>query len=312
MPTEQETTDIRPLNPDDFEIVIRPHGRRKPLPWMAALASARIPYRLEQGESGWELLIPVKFASRAQRELAAYERVNCNWPPPKQVPAWAGSVYLDLHGVSFWVALAVIIFYLGTGPFDDQVPEMAAGAAETLKIKEGGWWRAVTALTLHADLSHVLANAACLFVFGQGVCRSIGSGLGWLAIFLTGAGGNLIAAYLAKTDYGAVGASTATFGALGLLVLFQFRRTFFHFRDLLTVWSQSWVAIVAGFALLGFLGTSPHADLAGHFYGFLSGLLLGMILLPVMDRRLPAWSQLLLGLLALGALSGAWRLALFA
>ena len=302
--------EVPSINPDDFEIVIRPRSRRKPLPWMATLASARIPYRLEQDGNIWELLIPLRFADRARRELAEYERINCNWPPARQLPEWAGSVYPDLHGVSFWVAVAVIVFYLGTGPFDDSVPQMAAGTAETVQIKAGEWWRAVTALTLHADLPHVLANALCLFVFGQAVCRSIGSGLGWLTILLTGVLGNLAAAYFSKYDYGAVGASTASFGALGLLVLFQFRRTLFHIRDLLTVWSRSWVAIAAGFALLGFLGTSPHADLAGHFYGFLGGLLLGMVLLPVMDRRLPGWCQFLLGLLALGTLSGAWRLAL--
>jgi hypothetical protein len=40
-----------PEDPDEIEVVI-PAGLRKPMPWLAALASARLPYRLERGGGG--------------------------------------------------------------------------------------------------------------------------------------------------------------------------------------------------------------------------------------------------------------------
>lgn len=298
-----------PEDPDEIEVVI-PAGLRKPMPWLAALASARLPYRLERGDGGWELRVPASWAARARRELDAYQRLNRQFPPSRpDEDAWRPARAAD-PGVSFWLAVALVLFYFQTGPFAEAGAVAHRGAADADAIRAGEWWRCVTALTLHADLAHVGANAVCLAVFGRWLCQSVGLGLGWAAIVLAGAFGNLVSAGLSQpADHSAVGASTATFGALGALAVFAFRRRFSGWRDLLSVWSRSWVPLLAGVSLLAFLGTGPGTDLLGHFYGFACGLALGGLLLPALDRPLPGWVQALVGALAAGTVAACWWLA---
>lgn len=296
--------------PQAYEVVIVVPTLGRPLPWLAALASARIPCRLEQHEGRWELLVPVPYARRARRELEEYERRNRNWPPPPPQPAPLPFLNPEAVSLSLLVALLLLAFFFVVGAADEAKPVLAAGAADAERIINGEWWRCLTALTLHADAAHVGGNAVCAFLFGQALCRSVGGGLGWLAILLTGAYGNLIAACWGDPYRSAVGASTATFGALGILAMLQFRRNFVGLRELRSVWSRAWLAILAAVAALGLLGTSPRADLYGHLYGFACGLGIGVVLLPVMDRRLPTWVQTVCGVLCFAAVSCAWRLAI--
>ena len=79
----------------------------------------------------------------------------------------------------------------------------------------GEWWRAVTALTLHADLAHVLANAVAIAIFLGAVARRLGPALAtWLAL-AAGVAGNVLTALVAGGGHVSLGASTAVFGALG-------------------------------------------------------------------------------------------------
>ena len=52
----------------------------------------------------------------------------------------------------------------------------------------------VTALTLHADLAHVLANALACVLLVTAVGRSLGAGVGLWLMLLAGAGGNALTA----------------------------------------------------------------------------------------------------------------------
>ena len=294
------------------EAVIRCHTRHKPLPQMAALASAKIPYHLTEGEDGWEFQVPREQEAAARRELLAWRAVNRNWPP-KALGAWheLPAVYPNAVFWSLWPAVMLLSFFWVTGDYDHTVKAQLAGCSDLERIRAGEWWRCLTSLTLHADLPHVLGNALCLWAFGLAIFRSVGGGLGLGGILLAGFFGNLISAWWRVTETGtAVGASTATFGALGILVLLQVRRNWLSWGGLLSAWSRTWLPLLAGIALLGFLGTSPQADLRGHLWGFVAGLGLGFLLLPVADKKLPGWTQAAAGLLALAAPVTAWQMAL--
>ena len=129
---------------------------------------------------------------------------------------------------------------------------------------QGEWWRAVTALTLHADLVHVLANAAALAIFLGAVAYRLGPALAtWLAL-ASGVGGNVVTALVARGGHVSIGASTAVFGALGTLSALQVPRR------------QAWLTLGAGVALLGVLGTGARADLLAHLFGFATGLVEGL------------------------------------
>src|SRR5205823_3241225 len=55
-------------------------------------------------------------------------------------------------------AFALVAFFFVTGERSDN-RWFALGSADAARMHGGEWWRALTALTLHADLAHVASNA---------------------------------------------------------------------------------------------------------------------------------------------------------
>ena len=88
----------------------------------------------------------------------------------------------------------------------------------------GEWWRAVTALTVHRELDHLGGNLAFGAFFGYFVGRYLGSGVGWLAVLLAASGANALNAWVQSPAHRSIGASTAVFAALGMLVTYTWRR----------------------------------------------------------------------------------------
>ena len=82
-------------------------------------------------------------------------------------------------------------------------------------ILDGELWRAVTALTLHADGAHVAGNAVLGAVFGSAVSRSLGPGVALAWVIAAGTLGNFINAWKHTDSHVSVGASTAVLGAVG-------------------------------------------------------------------------------------------------
>ena len=113
--------------------------------------------------------------------------------------------------------------------------------------------------------------------------------------------GNALTAAVVRRGYVSVGASTAVFAALGAVALLQAvaRRR------------MALLALGAGSALLGLLGTGQNADLFAHLFGFAAGGALGAAAGPLARHppRRTVW-QPLLALAALAALTVCWRIAL--
>ena len=68
-------------------------------------------------------------------------------------------------------------------------------------VSQGQWWRAVTALTLHGGLQHILSNSLFGSLFGFFVARYLGSGVGWLTILGCATLANLLNAYVHPDDF---------------------------------------------------------------------------------------------------------------
>lgn len=82
--------------------------------------------------------------------------------------------------------------------------------------------------------------------------------------------GNLVNAWLHPASHTSIGASTAVFGAVGILAAITMTRYRHHRRR------RRMIPFAAALALLAELGTAgEHTDLGAHLFGFLSGLLLG-------------------------------------
>jgi membrane associated rhomboid family serine protease len=124
---------------------------------------------------------------------------------------------------------------------------------------------------------------------------------------LTGAAGNLFTAYLYSTTHNSVGASTSTFGALGVLGGLQFVR---RYRDA-TVGRgrRALLGIAATLGLLAMLGMGERSDVVAHAAGLGFGVLSGVFLGFFLKRPVRTLGQGLCLLATVGLLAGAWLLA---
>jgi membrane associated rhomboid family serine protease len=164
----------------------------------------------------------------------------------------------------------------------------------------------VTALTLHADGPHLLNNLIFGALFGILLSQELGRGLTWFSILLAGAAGNALNAWLHDPDHASVGASTGIFGAIGMLVMLQWRH-----RERSQHLLRRWTPPIVGAILLGYLGTAgARTDVLAHVVGMLSGVVVGLFYSALPRRRPAGGMQALLGGAALLILLAAWAFAL--
>jgi len=216
----------------------------------------------------------------------------------------------DFGWVSFVLYAAVLIACFA---WQGRADIVTSGQADAVAIVDGEqWWRAVTALTLHADVVHLVSNLISGMGFAFFVCRFFGAAAGWLLVLLSGVAGNVLNAvvYYPEPHY-SIGASTAVFGALGLLTGVGLWAAVSAPDRRLSL--PRWlVPLFGGLTLLGLFGVGEgDVDVAAHISGFLCGVILGALGACVQRWfvRLQRWA-LLIGGLALFLIGGAWWLAL--
>lgn len=269
--------------------------------WALVLAAAGLPYRLDAREGRFWLAVATADAPAAEAALAGFDAEGATAPEPP-APDTGGSALGILSaiglGAMFWV----------TGPSESGSRWFEAGAASASQIAHGQWWRALTALTLHADLLHLAGNVVASLVFVSAVGRWLGGGLGAWAILLSAAAANLLTAAVHRTAFVSVGASTATFAALGLCAGLQVvRRRRGEARR-----KYAWVPLGASLGLYAMLGVGPGADTYAHLFGLGFGAVLGSVTALGNIRAPRTTVQLLLGAAALAAIASCWALALHA
>ncbi|MCM2311819.1 MAG: rhomboid family intramembrane serine protease [Steroidobacteraceae bacterium] len=252
----------------------------------------------------WGLIVPAHQQAAALAQIEHYEREN----PPRRRPAdpdplhrgaWIGSV-----------AYATTILWVGylAGGLAFHADWLDAGALVAGPTRAGEIWRAVTALTLHLDVGHLLANLGFGVVFGLLAGQLFGAGIAWATVLLAASAANLLNAFIQPATHSSVGASTAVFATLGLLAAYSWWRR----RDQGDRWAYRWAPLVAGVILLGFTGAGgERTDVLAHLTGFAMGALAGVAHATIAVPRGRA-AQWLAGLVASAVLVGAWVLALSA
>jgi len=220
-------------------------------------------------------------------------------PPSPHPDAWLGSAAYAavLVGVAHCASADVLGFnWFSSG-------ELVGGL-----LRSGELWRVVTALTLHADFTHLIANLAFGMLFGFLAGQLLGPGIAWASIVAAGAFGNLLDALLMPATHRALGASTAVFSTLGLLAAYSWRQRSARSAR----WPYRWGPLGAAVALFALVGVGgERTDVLGHLTGLVAGAALGSLYgswgMARLARVLP---QLLTGALALAAVVGAWVWAL--
>jgi len=284
--------------------VYRSHRRADCDERALVLAAVGVASELVALGDGFALLVAEESIATAATHLADYG-AESSFRQPGAGPirphayAWLGSAVFAVVLVS--VADCAARDLLGFDWFSSG--ELVAGLART-----GELWRVVTALTLHADLAHLITNLSFGMLFGYLAGQLFGPGIAWASIVAAGACGNLFDALLMPPSHRAIGASTAVFATLGLLAAYSWRRR----SGRSARWPYRWAPLIAAIALLAILGTGgEHTDVLAHLTGFFAGTALGAVYgglaVPRSSRALP---QLLAGAAALAAIGGAWVWAL--
>ncbi|MGB8316333.1 MAG: rhomboid family intramembrane serine protease [Aestuariivirga sp.] len=223
-------------------------------------------------------------AERADDELAAYDSENRERPHEGD---WLRSAFPPIEvAMVYWV---VLLFFFAAGRHEAfSFDWIGKGAVQSGFMLKGEWWRAVTALCLHANGTHLLGNLVFGTVFLLLLAQVTGAGVAGLSMVVAGAVGNVISALVQSPAYTSIGASTAIFASIGMLVaLRQVRR-----RDQPISTPRKWTPLAGGFGLLIFLGLSgENTDILAHILGFGAGIVGGWLLAKwdhdwANDRRL--------------------------
>nr|XP_043616474.1 RHOMBOID-like protein 2 [Erigeron canadensis] len=149
------------------------------------------------------------------------------------------------------------------------------GALQWWKIVHGHQgWRLVTANWLHAGLIHLVANMLSLVLIGIRLEQQFGFLRVGLIYLLSGFGGSILSSLFIQQNI-SVGASGALFGLLGTML-----------AELITNWTiysnkaAALLTLVVIVVVNLAVGILPFVDNFAHIGGFLTGFLLGFVLLP--------------------------------
>ena len=287
---------------DDSETIlrmVRDEGLARD--WELVLLALGLSPKVHRVQEGIILTVPRGEVDSALAGLAAYEKENLSKAPRVDVPT--GSINL-LAGTN--LGLLLLGFFVLTVMESPALPWFERGSADAARILDGEIWRTVTALTLHGDVVHVVSNAFAVALFFGGAAGQLGIGVAGALVLLAGAGGNLANAFLQGSPHDSVGASTAIFGALGILGSLAVIN-----RRAKGMQRRAWISIAAALALLGMLGAGGgRVDVLAHFLGFLVGSALGILIALVSIRPLSSGIQWTSGSAALTVIFYCWMVAL--
>ena len=143
---------------------------------LLVLEARGIPARLSYLADYYAIEVAPEHAPTARQELAGYAQENRPRRRPRPPVLYAGAAV----GALGYAALLVGITAASThGLFGRDW--YGAGILDATRVRAQEWWRALTALTLHADLAHLSANVGFGLLFGiplltarNGVLDSLG------------------------------------------------------------------------------------------------------------------------------------------
>jgi membrane associated rhomboid family serine protease len=241
--------------------------------------------------AGHHLLVNPAAFEPVTIQLALFDRESIGWPPrPFTDPApvrkhaplspllWVLAVFALFHAQGEWPAFTEATLLDARRVFD-----------------HGEWWRPATALGLHADLGHLVANAGGGLLVFSAVVATFGLAPGWLLIAASAVAGNIAAAALHfDENYRSLGASTAIFAGLGLLSGRALRLFLTGNARKTTRWRTVLLPPVSGLVVLGLYGAGGvNVDVLAHATGFVAGLAAGFIAGRVIPHRLSASNRVL-------------------
>lgn len=158
------------------------------------------------------------------------------------------------------------------GPSSSTLEKMGALVVDKV-VHEHQAWRLISCAWLHAGVFHILANMLSLVFIGIRLEQEFGFVRIGLLYVISGFGGSLLSALFIQSRI-SVGASGALFGLLGGM-LSELLTNWTIYANKLATLSTLILIIIINLAV----GILPHIDNFAHIGGFLSGFLLGFVVL---------------------------------
>lgn len=255
------------------ELIVQLSDPTKLNVYSLVLSAANITHRIEYVASN-EIAIYVaeNKVEKALYELATYDNENTNWPfVPKQL-----TFEPTFKVMSLIVVTCLASLYHHTGSWSNTSIWFVRGAGDSARILENyEFYRLITSLSLHADLVHLLSNCILGGIVLHFFLNILGNGIGLTMLTITATLATYINVLIHGPNHHFVGFSTAIFAVIGMLCTISFSYKSDKTKSIIYTFIMP---IMAGFALLAFLGSSgERTDLGAHLFGLLCGLLGGNI-----------------------------------
>ncbi|KAM0935103.1 putative peptidase S54, rhomboid, Rhomboid-like superfamily [Dioscorea sansibarensis] len=223
------------------------------------------PYYFEEEERVWKpWVVPLFVIANVAVFIATMYVNNC----PSNPTPFGSCVARFLHRFSFQPLRQNPLL----GPSSSTLDKM--GALEWNKVVEQHeGWRLITCIWLHAGVIHVLANMLSLIFIGIRLEQQFGFFRIGIIYLVSGFGGSVLSSLFVRNSI-SVGASGALFGLLGAML-----------SELITNWTiysnkaAALLTLVVIIVINLAVGILPHVDNFAHIGGFLTGFLLGFVLL---------------------------------
>ncbi|OVA14143.1 Peptidase S54 [Macleaya cordata] len=223
-------------------------------------------YYHDNSERGWtSWLIPMFVVANVVMFIVTMYINDC---PKNRLPSEGKCVARSLGRFSFQPLRENPLF----GPSSATLLKLGALAWNAVVHGHQGW-RLVSCIWLHAGIIHLLANMLSLVFIGIRLEQQFGFIRIGIIYLLSGFGGSILSTLFIRSNI-SVGASGALFGLLGAML-----------SELLTNWTIYTNKAAALFTLIFIIainlavGILPHVDNFAHIGGFLTGFLLGFVLL---------------------------------
>lgn len=239
------------------------------------LHALAIPHHLLRAGAHVHILTPEDNAAEAHRQIDQYLAEA----PLRTPPATSSNQRAGLLAASAWCAFLSAAHVLMSKSFASTW--ISQGVSSASDVRQGEWWRTVTALTLHADIVHLLGNLALGGLLVGLLAAEFGAGTALLLTLLGGALGNACNALIGASSHASIGASTAVFAALGVLVGGRLLLDRANLQR-----GRAWVPLIAGLAILGWMGGPSdrigadglpvRTDVPAHVLGLAFGIILGL------------------------------------
>lgn len=210
-------------------------------------------------------------------------------------PVWVQVKLPQIEPVFTYILLGIIVLVYLAGqliPIEPVVIKgyMVRSAEEWLFLQgakfndyilQGGeYYRLLTAMFLHGDLTHLFFNGYALYIIGRGIERLYGHARFLVIYFLGGLTGSVLS--LLFSEYASVGASGAIFAIFGAEMIFLYR----HRKLFGGLARRRLNNLVFLLAINLFIGLVPGSriDNWGHAGGFLAGVVLAWFIGPLFSR----------------------------